>query len=170
MSRDEVRGAIANREPVGSRVRLPSWFDEIAWDKLDYLGWRDPRAPMRAYLVADVDGVATGLLLRQNPNQAELGGRSVMCSLCHFMRRFNEVALFAAPRPSADKRQRLSTLGILVCTDLDCATKVHSTPLLGPYDPPLDEIIQSRREGLRARTVAFLRSVSSAQRSVRGRG
>ncbi|RGC68623.1 hypothetical protein C5N14_12700 [Micromonospora sp. MW-13] len=170
MSRDEVRGAIANLDAVGSKVRLPAWFDEVAWDKLDYLGWRDPRAPLRAYLVTDIDGTASGALLRQSPSRAELGGRAVMCSLCHFMRRFNEVALFTAPRPSADKRQRLSTLGILVCTDLDCVTKVHSAPVLGPLDPPVDEIIQARREGLRVRTVSFLRSVSSTPRSVRGRG
>jgi len=170
MTRDEVRGAIANLDPAESKVRLPGWFDEIAWDKLDYLAWRDSRAPLRAYLVADIDGTASGLLLRQAPSRAELGKRSVMCALCHFMRRFNEVALFTAPRPSADKRQRLSTLGILLCTDLDCDKKVHSTPVTGPLDPPVDEIIQARREGLQTRTVAFLRSVSNTRGTVRGRG
>jgi hypothetical protein len=170
MTRDEVRGAIANLDPAESKVRLPAWFDRVAWDKLDYLGWRDPRAPMRAYLVTDIDGTASGVVLRQSPSRAEHDRRAVMCALCQFMRRFNEVALFAAPRPSTDKRQRLSTLGILLCTDLDCATKVHSAPVTGPLDPPVDEIIQARREGLRARTVAFLRSVSGTRRTVRGRG
>ncbi|MHA7134335.1 FBP domain-containing protein [Oerskovia turbata] len=98
---------------------LPSTFDALAWDRPDYLGWRDPCSPLRVYLVA----------------------------------------LFSAARPGSDRRGSLDTLGIYVCVDLDCHTSVHSTPMPGPLDPPADEIVRGRRDGLRDRTSAFVRSV-----------
>lgn len=167
MTRSEVRAAIVNLDPAQKKVHLPTWFDEVQWHRIDYLGWRDLRAPMRVYLVADIDDRAFGVVLRQNPNQAVLGSRAVMCDLCRFARRFNEVSLFTAQRPSKDKRQRLSTLGLHVCTDLDCSVNVHSKPIVGPLDPPVAETIERRRRGLRERTETFLRSVSELDRTTR---
>ncbi|MGF7120493.1 hypothetical protein J2X34_000896 [Rhodococcus sp. BE178] len=79
MTRAEVRAAIVNLDPAQKKVHLPTWFDEVRWHRIDYLGWRDLRAPMRVYLVADVDDEAFGVILRQNPNQTALGSRAVMC-------------------------------------------------------------------------------------------
>lgn len=162
LTRDEVRGCIVNLYPPTAKVRLPARFDDTRWDRIDYLAWRDTRAQQRAYLVADVDGEAQGVLLRQNPNQAALASRAVMCDLCRFTRRFNEVSLFTAPRASTDKRRRLSAVGLLLCTDLDCVRNVHRTPTTGPHDPPAEQVIEARRSGLRARTADFLRSVPDA--------
>lgn len=165
MTRDEVRTAIANLDPMQKKVHLPTWFDDVQWSRIEYLGWRDLRTPMRAYVVADVDDQALGVVLRQNPNQAVLGSRSVMCELCRFTRRFNEVSLFTAQRPSLDKRQRLSVRGLHVCTDLDCNVMVGIKPLVGPLDPPAEETIERRRQQLRERTTAFLRSVADVERT-----
>lgn len=167
MTRAEVRASIVNLDPMQRRVHLPTNFDEVRWHRIDYFGWRDLRAPMRVYLVADVEGEAVGVMLRQSPNHAALSSRAVMCDLCRFARRFNEVSLFTAPRPSRDKRQRLSTLGIHVCTDLDCSVNVHSKPIVGPLDPPAEETIERRRQGLRDRTIAFVRSASDPARTAR---
>ncbi|MBF6160586.1 FBP domain-containing protein [Nocardia cyriacigeorgica] len=164
MTRAEVRSAIVNLDPTQKKVHLPVWFDEVQWHRIDYLGWRDLRAPMRVYLVADVDDRATGILLRQHPNQGDLGSRAMMCDLCRFSRRFNEVSLFTAQRPSRDKRQRLSTVGLHLCTDLDCSANVQSKPIVGPFAPPVEETIGRRREGLRERTTTFLRSVTDRGR------
>jgi hypothetical protein len=170
LSRAEARSAIVNTEPSEGRIRLPAGFDALRWDDLDYLGWRDPRAPQRAFLVAEgADGRALGAVLRQSPSHAETGGRAVMCALCHFTRRFNEVALFAAPRPSSDKRRRLSTVGILVCTDLDCGRNVLATPVRGPLDPPAEEVVRARRAGLRTRTLAFLHGLTDGTGTARTR-
>jgi hypothetical protein len=160
LTRQETRDAFRNTTAHERKVlRLPGAFDSLAWDRLDYLGWRDPRSPLRAYLVALVDDEPHGVLLRQSATRNELANRAVMCALCRFTRRFNEVALFSAARPGDDRRGSLDTLGIYVCTDLDCHTSVHSTPLPGPLDPPAEEIVRARRDGLRARTGAFVRSV-----------
>ncbi|RJO70011.1 FBP domain-containing protein [Nocardia panacis] len=167
MTRDEVRAAIVNTDPPGSRVRLPTWFDEIDWDRLEYLGWRDQRSPRRVYLVTEIDGAAVGVLLEQTPTRAELGSRAMMCDLCRSSRRFNEVALFTARRPSKDRRQRLSGRGLHLCADLDCNVNANRKPSVGRYDPATDELIADRRAGLRARTAAFLVATSETQQTVR---
>ncbi|WP_322741997.1 FBP domain-containing protein [Rhodococcus erythropolis] len=51
-----------NLNPPQTRVRLPSRFDDVTWHKIDYLGWRDLRAPLNAHLViitARREGVRT---------------------------------------------------------------------------------------------------------------
>ncbi|GLF98834.1 FBP domain-containing protein [Streptomyces yaizuensis] len=169
MTRDEVRGAIVNLESTENKVRLPTWFDDVRWDRVDYLGWRDLRSPQRAYLVTEDGGQASGVLLRQAPNDAAHGSRAMMCDLCRFTRRFNEVSLFTARRPSRDKRERLNTVGLLLCTDLDCAVKLHSKPVRQPFDPPVEEMIEQRRVGMRSRTITFVHSVSEGARTTRRR-
>ncbi|MEV6123308.1 FBP domain-containing protein [Streptomyces sp. NPDC052077] len=167
LSREEVRDAIVNPDPAEKRLRLPAWFDDVRWHRIDYLGWRDLRAPRRAYLVAEADGRALGVLLRQAPNEASLGSRAVMCDLCRSSRRFNEVSLFTAQRPSRDKRERLNAVGLLLCTDLDCAVKVNSTSIRQGFDPPTGDVTAARREGLRSRTLTFIRSVSDGRPDTR---
>ncbi|MEU5398155.1 FBP domain-containing protein [Streptomyces sp. NPDC005963] len=167
MTREEVRGAMVNLDPTEHKVRLPTWFDDVRWARIDYLGWRDLRSPQRAYLVTEADGQALGVLLRQAPNHAAHQSRATMCDLCRSARRFNEVSLFTARRPSRDKRERLNTVGLLLCTDLDCAVKLHSKPIRQPFDPPVDEIIETRRVGMRSRTITFIRSVSDTQRNTK---
>lgn len=164
-TREEVRGAIVNLAPAAKKVRLSARFDDVRWHRIDYLGWRDLRAPTLAYLVTEVDGSARGVLLRQAPNDSARGSRAVMCDLCRFARRFNEVSLFTAQRPSRDKHERLDAIGLLLCTDLDCAVKVHGKPVREAFDRPVGEIIASRREGLRSRTIAFVRSVAESRQA-----
>ncbi|OKJ19430.1 fibronectin-binding protein [Streptomyces sp. CB01580] len=167
MTRDEVRASIVNLDPAEKRVRLPATFDDTPWHRIDYLGWRDMRAPQRAYVVTEADDQPLGVLLRQAPNDASHASRAMMCDLCRFARRFHEVSLFTARLSSRDKRERLNTIGLLLCTDLDCAVKMHSKPIRQPFDPPVEEIIAARRESMRARTISFIRSVSDAGRTTR---
>ncbi|MFF3002506.1 FBP domain-containing protein [Kitasatospora sp. NPDC057940] len=164
MTREEVRAAIVNLDPNENRVRLPAWFDDVRWDRIDYLGWRDLRAPKRAYLVTEADDQALGVLLRQTPSDARLGNRAVMCDLCRSVRRFNEVSLFTARRPSRDKRERLNALGLHLCTDLDCAVEINPKSLRR-YAAPDQDGITAHRDGIRTRTAAFIQSVAEAQRS-----
>jgi hypothetical protein len=167
MTREEIRGCLVNPDPAEKKLRLPAWFDDVRWDRIDYLGWRDLRAPQRAYLVTEAAGQPLGVLLRQAPNDAALGSRAVMCDLCRSSRRFNEVSLFTARRPSRDKRQRLNAVGILLCTDLDCAVKINAKPLRGPHFLERGDHLEERREGLRSRAITFIRSVAETDTAVR---
>ncbi|MFJ7420010.1 FBP domain-containing protein [Streptomyces uncialis] len=66
---------------TGSRVRLPAWFDDAPWHRIDSFWWRDLRAPKCAHLVTEADGQGLGVLLRQAPNHAD-GSHATMCDLC----------------------------------------------------------------------------------------
>ena len=37
-------------------ITLPADFDDLAWDRLDFLGWRDPKLQNVAYVVVDAGG------------------------------------------------------------------------------------------------------------------
>ncbi|MFC7101058.1 FBP domain-containing protein [Nonomuraea rubra] len=47
------------------RLGLPADLAEQPWQDLDFLGWRDPGAPDRGYMVAErEDGGLVGIALR----------------------------------------------------------------------------------------------------------
>jgi hypothetical protein len=63
VSAAEIRGGFVNStKSLVKAMTLPRDFDELPWESLDYLGWRDPKAPARAYLV--VPRVACSLYVR----------------------------------------------------------------------------------------------------------
>jgi hypothetical protein len=88
------------------------------WEDLDYLGWRDPKAPQRAYLVADVDGATRAIGLRLSSGSAV---RRTMCSLCMT---FGDAALMVAPR-AGKAGQAGNTVGTWICADLACSLYVR---------------------------------------------
>src|SRR5437763_16426437 len=45
-------------------LTLPRDFAALDWAALDLLGWRDPKAPLRGYLVLETDGGPVGLSVR----------------------------------------------------------------------------------------------------------
>jgi hypothetical protein len=124
----QVRKAFVNMSRgEASRVNLPD-LDEQPWEDLDYLGWRDPKAPLRAYLVTEHGGHLRGIGLRLSAESR--GPRKTMCSLCHTI---GDVALMVAPR--AGKAGRASnSIGTYICADLACSLYVRgkrraATPL-----------------------------------------
>ena len=45
-------------------ITLPQDLAHTPWDEREYLGWRDPKAPLRGYLVAERDGRPVGVAVR----------------------------------------------------------------------------------------------------------
>ena len=81
----EVRGSFVNcTKGEAERINLPGPLDEIFWEQLDFLGWRDPKAELRAYIVAPWTSGPVGIVLRRP--QYRGGSRSLMrssmCSIC----------------------------------------------------------------------------------------
>ncbi|UWF77264.1 MULTISPECIES: FBP domain-containing protein [Microbacterium] len=66
----------ASRKEAAS-LTLPPGFDELDFERLDYLGWSDPKIPRRAYVIADLDDRPVGVLL-QRAEQRVL--RRALCS------------------------------------------------------------------------------------------
>jgi hypothetical protein len=91
----QIRAAFVNlSKGAAGRVNLPSDLDERPWEVLDYLGWRDPKAPGRSYLVTERGGRVRAIALRTS--ECGLGRkRKTMCDLCMTV---GSVGLMVAPR------------------------------------------------------------------------
>ncbi|MBC9944710.1 FBP domain-containing protein [Leucobacter sp. cx-328] len=96
-----------------------------SWDRLDFLGWRDPKFARRAYVVLPrLDGDPVCVTLQQ----AEASPRSrAMCNWCRDVRLPNEVVFWSAKRTGAAGR-RGATVGVLVCRDFECSKNVRNDP------------------------------------------
>jgi hypothetical protein len=52
VTENEIRGSFINcSKGEAKRLNLPRDLDSRRWEDLDFLGWRDPMAHERAYLV-----------------------------------------------------------------------------------------------------------------------
>src|SRR3954466_909029 len=64
-----------------NNLTLPRTFAETAWDDLVVLGWRDPKAPPRGYLVVERDGGPVGIAVRAADSRMS-ARTAAMCLLC----------------------------------------------------------------------------------------
>ncbi|MGW5365185.1 FBP domain-containing protein [Actinopolymorpha pittospori] len=117
----EIRTSFVNcSKGEAKRLAVPRDLEERPWDDLDFLGWRDPGAPERAYLVAEHDGDLLGLTLRAVKATVRGFTSRSMCSLCLTTHAGGGVALMTARRTGEAGRQG-NTVGQYLCTDLGCS-------------------------------------------------
>jgi hypothetical protein len=123
------------------------------------LGWRDPRAALRGYLVHEQDDGVIGLALR-SAETAMSSRRSAMCLLCQTVRSAAEVSLFTARRVGEAGRNG-NTVGTYVCADLDCALQVLAVPASAQQlEPELQALaVEEQVAGLHRRLRAFTADV-----------
>ncbi|WP_433155109.1 FBP domain-containing protein [Actinomadura nitritigenes] len=77
----DVRSCFVNcSKGDAKRLNLPKDFAQSPWTGLDFLGWRDPKAPDRAYLIAEKDDRLTGVARRSG--DAGKQGNTVGRYLC----------------------------------------------------------------------------------------
>ncbi|MFF4583507.1 FBP domain-containing protein [Streptomyces sp. NPDC001389] len=123
LTEQEIRAAFVNcTKGEARRLSVPRDLGERPWDDLDYLGWRDPQSPGRAYLVTEVDGRARGLVLRRPARPAGQARRS-MCSIC-LTAHDGGVALMVAPK-AGRAGQEGNSVGAYLCDDLACSLYVR---------------------------------------------
>ncbi|HWD07337.1 MAG TPA: FBP domain-containing protein [Amycolatopsis sp.] len=96
---------------------------EVPWANRDFLGWRDPKAPARAYLVVPYGDEIVGLSLRAAPATSSRS-RSNMCGFCSTTHALADVTLFTGRRAGKLGREG-NTLGTYVCTNLSCSAYVR---------------------------------------------
>jgi hypothetical protein len=104
LGQDEVRASFVNcTRGEAKGVTLPARPSEIPWERREFLGWRDPKAPSRAYLVLPFGGEVVGLALRAAPApKSRL--RSNICGFCTTTHGLADITLFSgrrAGRPAA---------------------------------------------------------------------
>ena len=136
-------------------VSLPTDLDDLPWDRLDFLGWRDPKLPSVAYLVLDVDDEPVGLLLRLADTRARSRPQCSWCSDIHLP---NDVVLYTTKR-AGDAGRRGDTVGTLICENFECSKNVRTLPPMAYIGFDREAARERRIETLRERVAGFVREV-----------
>ncbi|RBY97664.1 FBP domain-containing protein [Blastococcus sp. TF02-8] len=138
-------------------LALPRDFADLPWAELELLGWRDPKAPLRGYLVVERDGGPVGIALRAADTR--MSARTpAMCLMCRTAQSGDAISLFTARRTGEAGRNG-NTVGTYMCADLRCAVRARTEipPWLRDRDP--EEVADERAAELRERVDAFLDAV-----------
>ena len=155
----EIRGSFVNTTK-GEIERMPlPGLHEVIWESREFLGWRDPGAPLRGYLVHWMAGRPVGIMLRAS----EVGlrpGISAMCALCRTPQPSGQVTLFSAPRAGEAGRNG-NSVGTYICNDLACSFIIRIVPTNVPLQSPAD-VVAARANGLLERLEAFASDVMKA--------
>ncbi|MET8052507.1 FBP domain-containing protein [Streptosporangium sp. NPDC005286] len=121
----EIRGSFVNcSKGEARRINLPRSLPETPWADLDFLGWLDPGAPDRGYLVTERRGELVGVTLRLSREVHRSYAKSTVCSICVTPHAGTGISLFVAPRAGAAGRQG-NTVGTYMCADLACSLYVR---------------------------------------------
>jgi hypothetical protein len=158
MTEQQVRRSFVNcSRGEAQGLTLPRGFADLDWTELDLLGWRDPKAPLRGYIVLDVADGPVGLAVRAADSRMS-SGTAVMCLLCQTGQSGDAVSLFTARRTGEAGRNG-NTVGTYICADLRCSDRVRTEtpPWLQLRDPV--EIVAERAGELRQRAEGFLAAV-----------
>lgn len=168
MTESEIRASFVNTSVRERKaITMPDGFDAIRWDRLDYLGWRDPKSPGTGYLVlapapdaGDDSGEGggaepTGIMLRAGAVPARTRPQ---CALCEDISLPNEVILFAARRAGAAGRKG-DTVGTLICANFECSENVRRKPSSAMAGDDPERVRRLRIGALRERVARFVARV-----------
>jgi hypothetical protein len=123
LTEQQIRASFVNcSKGEAGRAAVPRDLPALPWDDLDFLGWRDPKAPERACLVAETGGPLVAVSLRC-PGPSPLQKKASMCSLC-LTSHTGGVTLMVAPR-AGKAGQQGNSVGDYLCSDLACSLYVR---------------------------------------------
>ncbi|WP_309135781.1 FBP domain-containing protein [Cellulomonas sp.] len=164
LTEKQIRNAFVNASRrEANQATLPD-LDALDWDRLDYLGWRDRKAPLSAYVVLEVEEEPVGVLLRAS--EGTRARRRAVCAWCEDVVVTDDVTLYVARRGGASGR-RGNTIGTLLCTDFLCSANVRRPPTRteagSDVDAVREAIVARRVAGLRERSTRFVREVLSTR-------
>ncbi len=124
LTEKQIRSSFVNcTKGEAARMKLPQNFDELPWEDLDFLGWVDPGAPLRAHIVrpaAGGDGPALGISLRVPGTSRTSALKSSVCQICLTGHAASGVSLLVAPLAGARGREG-NSVGFYICADLACS-------------------------------------------------
>ncbi|MFJ6798362.1 FBP domain-containing protein [Streptomyces sp. NPDC091268] len=152
LSEQQIRSSFVNcTKGEAARLRLPLDFSELPWQDLDFLGWVDPGAPLRAHLVVPREQGPLGISLRVPAISRASAMKSSLCQVCLTGHASSGTTLLVAPLAGPAGREG-NTVGTYICADLAC-----SLYLRGKRQPKL-------------RTVRYEESLTLEERLARMRG
>lgn len=124
VTEQDIRASFINcSKGEAKRLPLPRDLEELPWEDLDFLGWRDLSAPGRSYIVTEHDGRPAGITLRFPSQQRGFLHRS-MCALCLTTHPGSGVSLMTARKAGPAGREG-NSVGLYMCTDLACSLYVR---------------------------------------------
>lgn len=183
ISPQQIRASFVNASrSETAKLTLPQDFESLEWENLDFLGWRDPKMPLRGYLVLPSDrspgtsssepesgkpdggkpdgGKPIGVLLRA-PEGGARKNRSVLCELCRDVFSKEDVLLWVARRAGQPGRDG-NTVGTLICADFLCSTNVRKEPPANEINPDPAAVVLRQIGALVDRTAKFVQRVRAA--------
>jgi hypothetical protein len=156
IAEETLRSSLVNASQRERKsMTLPAEFDSLDWDRLDYLGWRDPKLPLLGYVFVHLNGAVVGIVMRK----AEGSARSrPQCSWCEDVLLPNDVALFSVKR-SGQAGRNGNTVGTLVCSNFECSANVRKRPPVAYIGFDVEAARQNRIAALQERSRNFVRDV-----------
>ncbi|MER6995165.1 FBP domain-containing protein [Streptomyces sp. NPDC000410] len=158
VSEADIRASFVNcSKGEAKRLAVPRELAEQPWEDLDFLGWRDPAAPDRSYLVVErrEGGGLIGVSMRFPSRQRGYLHRS-MCSLCLTTHPSDGVSLMTARRTGPAGREG-NSVGVYMCTDLDCSLYVRGAKAAVPGGRFQESLtVEEQIERLKNNLYAFL--------------
>ncbi|GEO94378.1 FBP domain-containing protein [Kocuria turfanensis] len=153
----EIRSSLINcSRKDAARLPVPPDLGALDWDRLDYLGWRDPQSPRRGFAVVPTEQGPKGIVVQTSG--AAGAGKQAMCAWCQDVRLPHPVVMYVARRAGAAGREG-STVGTLVCAGFQCSANVRKRPP-SPYKGfDMDAYVADRIAGLRERSRGFVAAV-----------
>lgn len=156
LTEKEIRASFINasvRERTSAT--LPVGFADLEWDRLDFLGWRDPKLPQVGYVVVRVDEDVVGVMLRASEHKAR---SRPQCVWCEDVTLPNDVVFFSVRRPGPAGRNG-DTVGTLVCEGFQCSANVRKPPPPAYLGFDIEAARQHRMAALRENITAFARTL-----------
>lgn len=140
-----VRRAFVNStRSRAAAAHFPAAWPPVGGD-VDLVGWEDPKAPQRAYLVPDPELVGEVVALEFRLTGGRPTARKTMCDLCRTQDSPDGSRLVVAPRAGA-RGKAGDTVGLYVCTDFGCSArarqplKEHQVSVTGRADTRVEEL------------------------------
>ena len=156
LTEQQIRSSFVNTSVRERKsIVLPPELESTRWEQLDFLGWRDAKAPKNGYVVVELDGVPTGVLLTQS--DAKPRSRA-QCSWCADVTLPNEVVFFGTKRAGRSGRNG-DTIGTLLCAEFECNANVRRLPPVAYLGFDVEAARQGRISALRTHVANFVRDV-----------
>jgi len=127
----------------------------LDWDKLDFLGWRDPKFALLGYVIVELEGEPTGILVRQADGRTR---SRPQCSWCEDITLPNDVVFFSVRRTGPAGRKG-DTVGTLVCSNFECSYNVRKAPPVAYLGFDVEAARQQRIRSLGERVRGFVKDV-----------
>lgn len=162
LTEPEIRAAFVNcSKGEAKRLHVPRDLAARPWADLDYLGWRDPQSPERAYLAAEVAGQGLVALALRCPGPSPLQKKTSMCSIC-LTSHTGGVTLMVAPR-TGKAGQQGNTVGDYFCSDLACSLYVRGLKMVRGLGgrPPERLTLEEKVDRTMGNLAAFIAKVTA---------